>query len=95
MYNTLIIRAHSLVMQGLDLRQYAREIETELRRVEYHSVQDCIHTHVHTHTDTLDLDRDFLTLFFLDIDQSRNIAKLHGQIKDCDEILAVSMESGD
>ena len=43
--------------QGLDLRQYSREIETELRRVEYRSVQDCIlssiltrlHSKIHVH----------------------------------------------
>ena len=76
--HSTVIRAHSLVMQELDLRQYAREIvETELRRVEYHSVR----TRLYPHTHTLDLDRD----------QSRNIAKLHGQIKDCDGILAVSV----
>ena len=27
--------------QGVDLRQYSREIETELRKVEVHSIQDC------------------------------------------------------
>ena len=28
--------------KGLDLRQYSREIESELCKVEMHSVQDCI-----------------------------------------------------
>ena len=28
--------------KGLDLRQYSREIESELCKVELHSVQDCI-----------------------------------------------------
>jgi hypothetical protein len=28
--------------KGVDLRQYSREIETELRKVEVHSIEDCI-----------------------------------------------------
>ena len=32
----------NLFLKGLDLRQYSRQIETELRRVEVHSIQDCI-----------------------------------------------------
>ena len=28
--------------QGLDLRQYSRQIESELRKVEVHSIEDCI-----------------------------------------------------
>ena len=28
--------------KGLDLRQYSREIETELRKVELRSIEDCI-----------------------------------------------------
>ncbi len=31
--------------KGLDLRQYSREIESELRKVELRSVEDCIHYH--------------------------------------------------
>jgi hypothetical protein len=49
--------------KGVDLRQYSREIETELRKVEVHSIEDYIA-------------------------QSRQIASLHYQIKDCDDILA-------
>lgn len=49
--------------KGLDLRQYSREIESELRKVEQHSIEDYI-------------------------SQSRNIASLHYQIRNCDEILA-------
>ena len=30
------------LQKGLDLRQYSREIESELRKVELRSVQDCI-----------------------------------------------------
>ena len=42
--------------KGLDLRQYSREIESELRKVELRSIEDCIHpppnhTHVHSHSD--------------------------------------------
>ena len=29
------------VTQGVDLRQYSREIESELRKVEVHSIHDC------------------------------------------------------
>lgn len=29
------------LMQGVDLRQYSREIETELRKVEVRSIHDC------------------------------------------------------
>ena len=28
-------------LQGVDLRQYSREIESELRKVEVRSIQDC------------------------------------------------------
>ena len=29
-------------IQGVDLRQYSREIESELRKVEVRSIEDCI-----------------------------------------------------
>ena len=31
-----------VMLQGVDLRQYSREIEAELRKVEVRSIQDCI-----------------------------------------------------
>ena len=32
----------SFSLQGLDLRQYSRQIESELRKVEVRSIEDCI-----------------------------------------------------
>ncbi len=44
--------SHSLLLppsKGLDLRQYSRQLETELRKVEVRSIQDCIPNHVFSH----------------------------------------------
>ncbi len=35
------------VDQGVDLRQYSKQVETELQRIEQASIKDCIHTSVH------------------------------------------------
>ena len=35
--------------KGLDLRQYSRQIESELRKVELRSIEDCILFHSHAH----------------------------------------------
>lgn len=52
---------------GVDLREYSRQVEDELREVENHAIQDYI-------------------------GQSQNIATLHNQIVDCDQILEVSKD---
>ena len=33
----------SLIFQGVDLRQYSKQVEAELQRIEQASIKDCIH----------------------------------------------------
>ncbi|KAG5843007.1 hypothetical protein ANANG_G00183910 [Anguilla anguilla] len=56
---------------GVDLRQYSKQVETELQRIEQASIKDFLP----------------LTLPVSDIKESQNIASLHNQITACDSIL--------
>ncbi|KAI4890344.1 hypothetical protein NFI96_013739, partial [Prochilodus magdalenae] len=58
---------------GVDLRQYSKQVEAELQRIEQASIKD--------------LNLQSLTTSCPDIKESQNIASLHNQITACDSIL--------
>ncbi|CAF90117.1 unnamed protein product [Tetraodon nigroviridis] len=70
---------------GVDLRQYSKQVESELHRIEQASIKDCIPPAPGFRF--LGFTFDFLTVGLSDIKESQNIASLHNQIAACDSIL--------
>ncbi|KAM7373695.1 hypothetical protein PAMP_008529 [Pampus punctatissimus] len=66
---------------GVDLRQYSKQVEAELQKIEQASIKDCLKLHMQV------ICFIFLTGRLSDIKESQNIALLHNQITACDSIL--------
>lgn len=72
-------QAQEILFSGKDLRQFSKQIESDLRQVELDSIQDCILVVRYSEC-----------LCLLDIKEADNLVSLHGEIRFCDGILEVS-----
>lgn len=71
------------IQEGVDLREYSKHIEDDLRKIETQSIDDCKYYYN-------GICECFVTQI-LDLEESERLADLHVQLQQCDSVLEVRL----